>query len=79
MFLQNFILKIKKNLRYKLLLLVLLPIFIVMPIILSMAAYWSKDFSYDQLLMKVSTDLSVTHEIVYMRMIMILSNLKLRY
>jgi two-component system NtrC family sensor kinase len=65
MFLQNFILKIKKNLRYKLLLLVLLPIFIVMPIILSMAAYWSKDFSYDQLFMKVSTDLSVTHEVFY--------------
>ena len=65
MFLQNFILKIKKNLRYKLLLLVLLPIFIVMPIILSMAAYWSKDFSYEQLLMKVSTDLSVTHEVFY--------------
>jgi len=65
MFLQNFILKIKKNLRYKLLLLVLLPVFIVMPIILSMAAYWSKDFSYEQLLMKVSTDLSVTHEVFY--------------
>jgi len=65
MFLKKIILKIKKNLRYKLLLLVLLPVFIVMPIVLSMAVYWSKDFSYDQLLMKVSTDLSVTHEIFY--------------
>ena len=76
MFLQNFILKIKKNLRYKLLLLVLLPIFIVMPIILSMAAYWSKDFSYDQLLMKVSTDLSVTHEIFYQQQKNYLSKLE---
>ncbi len=65
MFLQNFILRIKKNLRYKLLLLVLLPIFIVMPIVLSMAAYWSNNFSYDHLFMKVSTDLSVTHEVFY--------------
>jgi len=65
MFLQNIILKIKKNLRYKLLLLILLPVFIVMPIILSMAAYWSKNFSYEQLFMKVSTDLSVTHEVFY--------------
>ena len=65
MILQNVILRIKKNLRYKLLLLVLLPIFIVMPIILSMAAYWSNNFSYDQLFMKVSTDLSVTHDAFY--------------
>lgn len=63
--LQKIILRINKNLRYKLLLLVLLPVFIVMPIVLSMAAYWSKNFSYDQLYMKVSTDLSVTHEIFH--------------
>lgn len=57
-------------------LLVLLPVFIVMPIILSMAAYWSKDFSYDQLLMKVSTDLSVTHEIFYQQQKNYLSKLE---
>ena len=57
--------RINKNLRYKLLLLVLLPIFIVIPIILGMATYWSQSFSYDQLFMKVSTDLSVTHEAFY--------------
>jgi len=56
---------INKNLRYKLLLLTLLPIFIVMPIMLSLAAYWSHHFSYEQLFMKVSTDLSVTHEAFY--------------
>ncbi|MFK5914514.1 MAG: cache domain-containing protein [Woeseiaceae bacterium] len=65
MFLKKFTLKIKKNLRFKLLLLVLLPIFIVMPIVLSMAAYWSNNFSYEQLFMKVRTDLSVTHEVFY--------------
>lgn len=63
--LQKIISRIKKNLRYKLIILVLLPIFIVMPIILSMAAYWGKNFSYEQLFMKVSTDLSVTHEVFY--------------
>ena len=57
--------RINKSLRYKLLILVLLPVFIVMPIILGMAAYWSQNFSYQQLFMKVSTDLSVTHEAFY--------------
>lgn len=65
MLFKKFISRINKNLRYKLLLLVLLPIFIVMPIILGMATYWSQSFSYDQLFMKVSTDLSVTHEAFY--------------
>ncbi|MFW2374361.1 MAG: sensor histidine kinase [Gammaproteobacteria bacterium] len=36
-----------------------------MPIILGMAAYWSQSFSYEQLFMKVSTDLSVTREAFY--------------
>ena len=57
--------RINKSLRYKLLILVLLPVFIVMPIILGMAAYWSQNFSYQQLFMKVSTDLTVTNEAFY--------------
>lgn len=65
MLFKKFISRINKNLRYKLLRLILLPIFIVMPIILGMAAYWSQNFSYQQLFMKVNTDLSVTHEAFY--------------
>lgn len=76
MLLQNFISKINNNFRYKLLLLVLLPIFIVMPIILGMAVYWSKSFSYEQLFMKVSTDLSVTHEVFYQQQKNYLSKLE---
>lgn len=60
---------IKKNLRYKLLLLVLMPVFIFMPITLGLAAYWSQNFSYEQLYMKVNTDLSVTHEAFHQQQI----------
>lgn len=65
MLFKNIIRRINKNLRYKLLLLVLLPVFIVMPLILSLAAYWSQNFNFEQLIMKVSTDLSVTHDAFY--------------
>lgn len=67
---------VNKNLRYKLLLIVLLPIFIVTPIILALAAYWTKNFSYEQLFMKVSTDLSVTHEAFYQQQRNYLSKLE---
>ncbi|MDH5424717.1 MAG: cache domain-containing protein [Gammaproteobacteria bacterium] len=68
--------RINKNLRYKLLILVLLPVFIVMPVILVMAAYWSQSFSYQQLFMKVSTDLSVTHDAFYQQQKNYLSQLE---
>lgn len=54
---------IKGTVRYKLLVLVLLPILLVMPIALAMAVYWGSRFSYEQLFIKVNTDLSVAHDI----------------
>jgi len=42
--------------------LVLFPILLVMPVVIGMAYLWSNEVSYQQLLMKVSTDLSVTHD-----------------
>jgi two-component system NtrC family sensor kinase len=45
------------------LVLVLFPILLVMPIALMLATYWGVNFSYDQLYMKVNTDLSVSHDI----------------
>ncbi len=48
--------------RYKLLVLVLFPILLVMPIALVLAIYWGSNFSYEQLFIKVNTDLSVSHD-----------------
>ncbi|RDE19571.1 HAMP domain-containing protein [Motiliproteus coralliicola] len=53
---------ISSSLRYRLLALVLFPILLVMPFVVGMAYLWSNEVSYRQLLMKVSTDLSVAHE-----------------
>ncbi|WP_085908423.1 sensor histidine kinase [Kiloniella majae] len=53
---------ITQSLRYKLLLLVLMPVLIVMPTVIGMAYIWSNEISYRQLLMKVTGDLSVAHE-----------------
>ncbi|MBD3609421.1 MAG: cache domain-containing protein [Gammaproteobacteria bacterium] len=53
--------KIRNTLRYKLLLLVLLPIFLVIPLVLFLAGHWGQRFGYDQLYHKVSIDLSVAH------------------
>lgn len=52
---------LRDTLRYKLLLLVLLPIFLVIPLILFLAGHWGQRFGYDQLYRKVSTDLAVAH------------------
>jgi len=49
------------SLRYRLLVLVLLPVLLVMITVTGMAYFWSSDVSYQQLLMKVNTDLSVVH------------------
>ena len=54
---------VQTNFRYKLLLLVLFPILLVIPLTLALAIYWSKAFTYDQLLMKVTTDLAVAHDV----------------
>jgi len=55
--------KIRHTIRYKLLVLVLFPILIVMPIALILAIYWGASFSYEQLYIKVNTDLSVSHDV----------------
>jgi two-component system NtrC family sensor kinase len=53
---------IRHKVRYKLLLLVLFPILFIMPIALALAIYWGKNFTYDQLFLKVNTDLTVSHD-----------------
>ncbi len=60
---QRFIETIRSTVRYKLLTLVLFPILLVMPIALVLAIYWGKQFSYEQLFIKVNTDLSVAHDV----------------
>lgn len=54
---------VRGSLRYKLLLLVLFPILLIMPIALVLAIYWGSQFSYQQLFIKVNTDLSVAEDI----------------
>lgn len=54
---------IRNTVRYKLLVLVLFPILLVMPIALLLAIYWGTSFSYEQLYIKVNTDLSVSHDV----------------
>lgn len=53
---------IKGSLRYKLLALVLFPILLIMPIFLVLAMIWGVNFSYDQLFIKVNTDLAVADD-----------------
>ncbi len=53
---------IRHKVRYKLLLLVLFPILLIMPVALALAIYWGKTFTYDQLFLKVNTDLAVSHD-----------------
>lgn len=53
---------IRHKVRYKLLLLGLFPILLIMPIALALAIYWGKTFTYEQLFLKVNTDLAVSHD-----------------
>ena len=53
--------KIATSLRYKLLVLVLFPMFMVAILTVGFVVYWSQDFSQNQLLRRVSTDLNVAH------------------
>ena len=59
----NLVRSIRNTIRYKLLVLVLFPILLVMPIALLLAIYWGANFSYEQLYIKVNTDLSVSHDV----------------
>ncbi len=54
---------IQGTVRYKLLVLVLFPILLVMPIALLLAIYWGTHFTYEQLYIKVNTDLAVADDI----------------
>ncbi|MBX2886661.1 MAG: cache domain-containing protein [Granulosicoccus sp.] len=54
---------VASNLRYKLLLLVLVPILLVTPTVIGIAAFWTWNYTYKQLYLKVDTDLSVAHDI----------------
>ena len=55
--------RLRSNVRYKLLLLGLGPVLLVMPVALIFAVQWGKNFGYDQLFIKVSTDLSVADDV----------------
>ncbi|ROR32325.1 cache domain-containing protein [Inmirania thermothiophila] len=56
--LRRALVSVTSSLRRKLLVLVLLPV-AVMPLLLGLAVYWGQRFSYDQLFMRVRTDLAV--------------------
>ncbi len=53
---------IRNKVRYKILFLVLFPILLIMPIALALAINWGKQFTYQQLFLKVRTDLNVSHD-----------------
>ena len=54
---------VRETVRYKLLVLVLFPILLVMPIVLALAIFWGTRFTYDQLFIKVNTDITVADDI----------------
>ncbi len=54
---------IRTKVRYKILFLVLFPILLVMPVALALAINWGKQFTYQQLFLKVRTDLNVSHDV----------------
>ena len=53
---------LRTTIRYKLLALVLFPVVIALPAVLLLAVNWGRQFGYDQLYIKVNTDLSVAHD-----------------
>ncbi len=53
---------VTSSLRYKLLFLVFLPVLLVAPATIGFVIYWSGNFSYEQLLMRVNSDLTVAHD-----------------
>ncbi len=54
--------RISRNLRHKLLVLVLLPIVLIAPATVGFAIFWSGVFSHDQLLNRINADLVVAHD-----------------
>ena len=55
--------KLQRNVRYKLLVLVLIPIVLVIPLAVGGAIYWGHTLTYDQLYIKVNTDLDVSNNV----------------
>ncbi|MDJ0739224.1 MAG: cache domain-containing protein [Gammaproteobacteria bacterium] len=55
--------KIRSSVRHKLLALALLPVAIVLPIALAGLTAWGASFTYEQLYIKVNTDLAVAHDL----------------
>ena len=54
---------VRRNVRYKLLVLVLFPILLALPVALVLAIFWGGRLGYDQMFIKVNTDLSVAHDV----------------
>ncbi len=54
---------VQRSVRQKLLALTLLPIAVILPIALAGLTAWGASFTYDQLFIKVNTDLAVAHSI----------------
>lgn len=54
---------VNSNLRYKLLLLVLGPILLLTPTVIALASYWTSNYTYQQLFLKVNTDLLVAQNV----------------
>ncbi|MGB1008514.1 MAG: sensor histidine kinase [Thiolinea sp.] len=53
----------QRNIRYKLLILILFPIVLVIPVAVGAAIFWGHNLTYEQLYIKVNTDLSVANNI----------------
>ncbi len=61
--LHRLIAPIRRTFRYKLLALSLAPILLATPVGLAVVLYWGGQFAYEQLYIKVNTDLSVAHDV----------------
>jgi two-component system, NtrC family, sensor kinase len=59
---KNLRILVTSSLKYKLLVLVLLPVMLIMISVITMAYLWVNEVSYRQLLMKVNADLNIAHE-----------------
>ncbi|MDX9767754.1 MAG: cache domain-containing protein [Ectothiorhodospiraceae bacterium] len=53
----------KSSVRYKLLALVFFPILLVMPAVVGLSVWWVQRVGYEQLFIKVNTDLAVAHDV----------------
>ena len=54
---------VRRSVRHKLLVLALLPVALVLPIALAGLTAWGASFTYEQLYIKVNTDLAVAHDL----------------